>query len=65
MSYIAAIREGRALVFITEAGAWIPASLIKLGNVKVRRFHNPASAIEVADMFAKRLGCGWRVEMVS
>jgi hypothetical protein len=66
MRYLAALRDGRGLVYMSGDGRWLPKSAfnVSLGPLRIRAFRNPASAIEVADLFARRLGCGWRVEMV-
>lgn len=65
--YLAALRDGRGLVYMSSDGRWLPLSILTAkGTIPIlRRFRYAASAIEVADEFAKRAGCGWRVEMVA
>lgn len=64
--FVAALRDGHGLVWMDERGRWLPASAFtaKGSTLKVRQFVHAASAIQVADHFAQRAGCGWRVEMV-
>jgi len=63
--YLAALRDGQGLVWMGECGRWLPASAFTCrSGLKVRQFRYAASAIEIADHFAQKAGCGWRVEMV-
>lgn len=65
--YLAALRDGPGLVYMGSCGRWLPmaAFTAKGTGLSLRRYRFPLSAIEVASIYAKRLGCGWRVEMVT
>jgi hypothetical protein len=65
--YLAALRDGPGLVYMSSSGRWFPLSLfnVKGTMLRLRQYRYVGSAIEVASIYAKRAGCGWRVEMVT
>lgn len=65
--FLAALRDGKHLVYMSSDGRWLPLSVLTAKNTipVLRKYRYAASAIEVADLFAKRANCGWRVEMVT